>query len=427
MTEAVDKQRTIAFSPPDITEAEIEEVANALRSGWITTGPRTKELERRLKDFTAADGFACFASATLAAETCLRILGIGPGDEVIVPAYTYTASASVVCHVGAKLVLVDTLPNSYEPDYDAIAAAITENTKVVVPVDIAGRMVDYDRLFAALEGKKALWRPANDWQRCFDRVIVVADGAHSLGASYQGAPAGSVADFTSFSFHAVKNLTTAEGGGLAWRKGIDSDAFYRQCMLWSLHGQSKDALAKDKAGAWEYDIEFPGYKCNMTDIQAALGLAQLKRYPAMLQRRREMIERYGRNLADAPVEIMPHCTGDRLSSGHLLLTRIEGALPVLRNAVIERMAEKGVAANVHYKPLPLLTAYRDLGFSIGDFPNAYAQFANEITLPLHTGLTDDDVDYVCEAYRQAMEEVMLGSGEGDEGLDALFAAMSGMF
>lgn len=427
MAEAADK-RVIPFSPPDITEAEIEEVAAALRSGWITTGPRTKELEKRLKAYTQADGFACFASATHAAEMCLRILGIGPGDEVIVPAYTYTASASVVCHVGAKLVLVDTLPGSYEPDYDAIANAITERTKVVVPVDIAGRMVDYDRLFAALESKRSLWRPANDWQRCFDRVIVLADAAHALGATYHGAPAGSVADFTSFSFHAVKNFTTAEGGGLAWRKGIDSAEFYHQCMLWSLHGQSKDALAKTKIGAWEYDIEFPGYKSNMTDVAAALGLVQLDRYPDMLARRHEMVARYQRNLADAPIEVMQHDTSDRTSSCHLMLTRVPDALPVLRNAIIERMAEAGVATNVHYKPLPLLTAYRELGFNIMDFPNAYAQFANEITLPLHTRLTDDDIDYICDVYKQAAEDVLLGRGfGGEDDLDAMFAAMAGMF
>ena len=427
MAEAADK-RVIPFSPPDITEAEIEEVAEALRSGWITTGPRTKELEKRLKAYTQADGFACFASATHAAEMCLRILGIGPGDEVIVPAYTYTASASVVCHVGAKLVLVDTLPGSYEPDYDAIADAITERTKVVVPVDIAGRMVDYDRLFAALESKRSLWRPANDWQRCFDRVIVLADAAHALGATYHGAPAGSVADFTSFSFHAVKNFTTAEGGGLAWRKGIDSAEFYHQCMLWSLHGQSKDALAKTKIGAWEYDIEFPGYKSNMTDVAAALGLVQLDRYPDMLARRHEMVARYQRNLADAPIEVMQHDTSDRTSSCHLMLTRVPDALPVLRNAIIERMAEAGVATNVHYKPLPLLTAYRELGFNIMDFPNAYAQFANEITLPLHTRLTDDDIDYICDVYKQAAEDVLLGRGfGGEDDLDAMFAAMAGMF
>ena len=428
MAQATDKQRTIAFSPPDITEAEITEVANALRSGWITTGPRTKELEKRLKAYTGADGFACFASATHAAEMCLRVLGIGPGDEVIVPAYTYTASASVVCHVGAKLVLVDTLPGSYEPDYDAIADAITERTKAVVPVDLAGRMVDYDRLFAAVESKRALWRPSNDWQRCFDRVIVMADAAHALGASYHGKPAGSVADFTSFSFHAVKNFTTAEGGGLAWHGDFDSNEFYRQCMLWALHGQSKDALSKSKLGAWEYDIEFPGYKANMTDIAAALGLVQLDRYPGLLERRRQMVERYRRNLADSPIEVFVHDTDDRTSSRHLMLTRVPDALPVLRNAIIERMAEAGVAANVHYKPLPLLTAYRDLGFSISEYPNAYAQFANEITLPLHTLLSDDDIDYICDVYLQAAEDVMLGGGGGaEDDLDAMFAAMAGMF
>lgn len=428
MTEEQTPKRTIAFSPPDITDAEVDAVAAALRSGWITTGPRTKELERRLKAFTSADGFACFSSATAAAETCLRVLGIGPGDEVIVPAYTYTASASVAVHVGAKLVLVDTLPGSFEPDYDAIANAITERTKAVIPVDLAGRMVDYDRLSAAIESKRALWRPANDWQRRFGRVIVVADAAHALGATYHGRPAGSVADFTSFSFHAVKNLTTAEGGGLAWHAPIDSEEFYRQCMLWALHGQSKDALAKSKAGGWRYDVLFCGNKCNLTDIAAALGLAQLDRYPALLERRRQMIARYERNLADAPVQLLAHAGEGFQSSGHLMITRVEGALPVLRDAIIQELGEAGVAANVHYQPLPLLTAYRDLGFSIEDFPNAYAQFANEITLPLHTRLSDDDIDYVCDAYKRAIEDVLLGRGaEGEDGLDAMFAAMAGMF
>ena len=428
MAEGTQAQRTIAFSPPDITEAEIQEVARALRSGWITTGPRTKMLEERLKEYTDADGFACFASATHAAETCLRVLGIGPGDEVIVPVYTYTASASVVVHVGATLVLVDTLPGSYEPDYDAIADAITERTKAVIPVDIAGRMVDYDRLIDAVRSKRNLWRPSNDWQRCFDCPIIIADSAHALGASYHGIQAGSMADFTSFSFHAVKNFTTAEGGGLAWSADIDSAEFYRQCMLWALHGQSKDALAKTKAGAWEYDIVFPGYKSNMTDVAAAIGLVQLDRYPELLERRHQMVERYRKNLADAPVELFVHDTEDRVSSCHLMLTRVEGALPVLRNAIIERMAELGVATNVHYKPLPLLTAYRDLGFSIADFPNAYTQFANEITLPLHTLLTDDDIDYVCDVYKRAIEDVMLGRGfGGEDGLDAMFAAMAGVF
>lgn len=428
MSEGQNGQHTIAFSPPDITEAEIEEVAAALRSGWITTGPRTKELEKRLRELTGADGFACFASATQAAETCLRVLGIGPGDEVIVPAYTYTASASVAVHVGATLVLVDTLPGSYEPDYDAIAAAITERTKAVIPVDLGGCMVDYDRLLAAVESRRGLWHPANDWQRSFDRVIVLEDAAHALGATYKGRPAGRVADFTSFSFHAVKNLTTAEGGGLAWHAPIDADEFYRQCMLWTLHGQSKDALAKNKPGSWEYDVLFCGYKGNMTDVAAALGLAQLERYPELLARRRQIVRRYERNLADAPVELMDHFAGGRTSSCHLMLTRVEGALPVLRNAIIEHMGRAGVATNVHYKPLPLLTAYRDLGFSIEDFPNAYAQFANEITLPLHTLLTDDDVDRVCAAYEDAIAEVLGGAGGHDEDdFGAMFAALSGMF
>lgn len=423
-----DKQRTIAFSPPDITEAEVQAVADALRSGWITTGPRTKELERRLREFTGAGGFACFSSATMAAEVCLRILGIGPGDEIIVPAYTYTASASVICHVGASPVLVDTLPGSFDPDYDAIADAITERTKAVIPVDLAGRMVDYDRLLAAVESKRALFKPANDLQRHFGRVIVIADAAHALGASYKGRPCGSVADFTSFSFHAVKNFTTAEGGGLAWREGLDSKELYRQCMLWSLHGQDKDALSKSKAGSWEYDILFPGCKCNLTDIQAALGLVQLDRYEGLLQRRREMVQRYERNLADAPVELFQHDIEGRVSSCHLMITRVPDALPVMRNAIIEHMARAGVSTNVHYKPLPLLTAYREMGFGIDGFPNAYAQFANEITLPLHTLLSDDDIDYICDTYKQAIEDVLLGRGlEEEDGLDALFSAMRGMF
>lgn len=411
MAEEQDTQRKIAFSPPDITEREIAEVAEALRSGWITTGPRTKLFERRLCAFTQAAGYACFNSATAAAETALRALGIGSGDEVIVTAYTYTASCSVICHVGATPVLVDTLPDSFEIDYEAVGEAVTDKTKAVIPVDIAGCMCDYDRLTAVLEGRKRFWHPANDLQRCFDRVIIVADGAHALGATYHGRPAGSVADFTSFSFHAVKNLTTAEGGGLAWREaGFDNDAFYRQLMLWSLHGQSKDALSKSKAGGWEYDVLFPGNKCNMTDVMAAIGLVQLDRYPGLLARRRELISRYERNLADAPVTLLAHYTDERESSGHLMLVRVAGASLEQRNDIIERMAASGIATNVHYKPLPLLTAYKDLGFDIASFPHAYAQFQNEITLPLHTLLSDDDVDYICSAFIDCIADVMKANG-----------------
>lgn len=398
------EQKRISFSPPDITQAELDEVADALRSGWITTGPKTKEFEREIARFAQAERAAAFASATAALECALRAFGIGPGDEVITSAYTYTASCSVICHVGATPVLCDVAPGSYEMDYDALPDLVTERTRAVIPVDIAGRMVDYDRLFAALDSASDRWKPASELQSAFDRVIVLADAAHSFGATYQGRPSGSVADFTAFSFHAVKNLTTAEGGALAWRAGaFDSDELYRRFMLQSLHGQTKDALAKNRAGAWEYDIAFPGWKCNMTDIQAALGLAQLRRYPASLARRRAIVERYERNLGECDVELLRHYGEDFESSGHLMLVRLTGKSSAFRNALIERMANDGVATNVHYKPLPLLTAYRDLGFAIADFPNALAQFENEVTLPLHTLLSDEDVDYVAGSFKRALD------------------------
>lgn len=398
------EQKRISFSPPDITQAELDEVADALRSGWITTGPKTKEFEREIARFAQAERAAAFASATAALECALRAFGIGPGDEVITSAYTYTASCSVICHVGATPVLCDVAPGSYEMDYDALTDLVTERTRAVIPVDIAGRMVDYDRLFAALDSASDRWKPASELQSAFDRVIVLADAAHSFGATYQGRPSGSVADFTAFSFHAVKNLTTAEGGALAWRAGaFDSDELYRRFMLQSLHGQTKDALAKNRAGAWEYDIAFPGWKCNMTDIQAALGLAQLRRYPASLARRRAIVERYERNLGECDVELLRHYGEDFESSGHLMLVRLTGKSSAFRNALIERMANDGVATNVHYKPLPLLTAYRDLGFAIADFPNALAQFENEVTLPLHTLLSDEDVDYVAGSFKRALD------------------------
>ena len=398
------EQKRISFSPPDITQAELDEVADALRSGWITTGPKTKEFEREIARFVQAERAAAFASATAALECALRAFGIGPGDEVITSAYTYTASCSVICHVGATPVLCDVAPGSYEMDYDALPDLVTERTRAVIPVDIAGRMVDYDRLFAALDSASDRWKPATELQSAFDRVIVLADAAHSFGATYQGRPSGSVADFTAFSFHAVKNLTTAEGGALAWRAGaFDSDELYRRFMLQSLHGQTKDALAKNRAGAWEYDIAFPGWKCNMTDIQAALGLAQLRRYPASLARRRAIVERYERNLGECDVELLRHYGEDFESSGHLMLVRLTGKSSAFRNALIERMANDGVATNVHYKPLPLLTAYRDLGFAIADFPNALAQFENEVTLPLHTLLSDEDVDYVAGSFKRALD------------------------
>ncbi|MBQ9021350.1 MAG: DegT/DnrJ/EryC1/StrS family aminotransferase [Eggerthellaceae bacterium] len=394
----------IAFSPPDITQAEIDAVTEALQSGWITTGPRTKELEAKLRDYTGAAGFACLNSATAALECALFLCGIGPGDEVIVPAYTYTASASCVVHVGATPVLVDVAPGSFHISPEAVAAALTPRTKAVIPVDIAGVMADYAALKTVLEGFTA-WEAANDIQACFTRPIIIADAAHALGATRAGQKAGSVADFTAFSFHAVKNLTTAEGGGLAWREfGMDSDELYSRAMLYSLHGQTKDALHKDGAGNWEYDIAFPGYKCNMTDIAAALGLAQFERYPQLLARRRELVQRYEAGLAALPVQILPHFTDEYESSAHLMLVRIDGAEEAARNAVIERMGGAGISCNVHYKPLPLLSAYKNLGWAVEDFPAAFAQYENEITLPLHTLLSDDDVDYVCASLAAAIKE-----------------------
>ena len=396
--------RHISFSPPDITQAEIDEVVDTLQSGWITTGPKTKQLERDLASFIGTNRAACLGSATAALECGLRLLDIGPGDEVITSAYTYTASASAICHVGATPVLVDVARDSFEMDYGRLAEAITPKTKAVIPVDIGGRMVDYDQLEAALDSAKSLWNPRGDVQARFNRLPVLADGAHSLGARYHGKNAGQAADLTAFSFHAVKNFTTAEGGALTWRAGLFDDEWaYKQLMLMSLHGQTKDALAKDRAGAWEYDIAFPGWKCNMTDIQAALGLAQLRRYPDLLARRRELVGRYEAGLADSGVSMLAHYMGDAdadgfASSGHLMLVRLPGRTRALRDQLIERLALDGVASNVHYKPLPLLTAYRNLGFDIADYPNALAQFENEITLPLHTLLSDDDVDYIVDRF-----------------------------
>ena len=394
----------IPFSPPDITEAEIAEVADALRSGWITTGPRTKELERRLADYLNADRVCCLNSQTACAEMALRLLEVGPGDEVIVPAYTYTASASVVCHVGAKLVLIDCQPDSYEMDYDAVEAAVNERTKAIIPVDLGGVPCDYERIFQIVEAKKGLFKPKGEIQEALGRVAVCADTAHALGATWHGKKAGSIADFSSFSFHAVKNLTTAEGGCLAWRAipGVDAEAVYKKLQLLSLHGQSKDALAKTKLGAWEYDIVGPWYKCNMTDIQAALGLVQLDRYEGMLARRKEIIARYDEALRPLGVEPLEHFTDDHESSGHLYICRVPGADLARRNAIIIEMAEAGVATNVHYKPLPMHTAYKNLGFDIADFPNAYAHFENEVTLPLHTCLTDEEVAYVIDSFKACL-------------------------
>lgn len=391
----------IPFSPPDIGEAEIQQVVEALRSGWITTGPKTKELERQVAQFCHTSRAACLNSATAALELTLHQLGIGPGDEVITCAYTYTASASVVCHVGAKLVLVDCQPDSFEMDYDALENAITEKTKAIIPVDIAGRVCDYDRIFAIVEKKKSLFAPSdNKIQQALGRVAVVADAAHAFGARWHGKMCGEIADFTAFSFHAVKNFTTAEGGAVVWRDldGIDNEAIYKNYMLLSLHGQSKDALAKTQLGAWEYDIVITGYKCNMTDIMAGIGLAQMQRYPELLQRRREIIGRYDAVMDTLPVSVLRHYGEDFASSGHLYLVRLNGRDEQYRNDFIVKMAQQDVATNVHYKPLPMHIAYKALGFDIKDYPNAFHMYQNEITLPLHTLLTDEQVEYVLDSF-----------------------------
>ena len=396
----------INFSPPDITELEINEVVEALKSGWITTGPRTKELEKKIAHQLGTPKSVCLNSATAALEMSLRVLGIGPGDEVITSAYSYTASASPVVHVGATLVLVDTQKDAYEMDYDAVARVITPKTKAIIPVDIAGVPCDYDRLRSIVEEKKSLFTPSNDIQKALGHIPIVADCAHSFGASYKGVSTGNVADFSSFSFHAVKNFTTAEGGCATWRHidGYDDEAIYKQFQLLSLHGQDKDALAKTKAGAWEYDIKGTYYKCNMTDIMAAIGLAQLERYPKLLARRKEIIEAYDTGLKDLPVTLLSHYTDEHESSGHLYLVRLDGRDAEYRNKVIEAMAEAGIATNVHYKPIPMHTAYKNLGFTIDDYPNAYDQFKNEITLPLHTLLTDEEVQYIIEQFKRIITE-----------------------
>lgn len=396
----------IPFSPPDITEAEIEEVAAALRSGWITTGPKTKEFEHKIAEYCCVNKAACLNSQTACAEMALRILGIGEGDEVIVPAYTYTATASVVCHVGAKLVFVDVQKDSLEMDYDKMETAITEKTKVIIPVDLGGVPCDYDRIFEIVERKKSLFHPKNEIQRVMGRISVNADAAHAFGAVWHGKKVGSIADFSSFSFHAVKNLTTAEGGALTWRTipGIEDEEIYHQIQLLSLHGQSKDALAKTKLGAWKYDIVGPWYKCNMTDIMAAIGLTQLERYDGMLERRREIIKKYDSVLKPLGIEVLRHYTEEYSSSGHLYITRIPGITLDQRQEVITKMAEAGIACNVHYKPLPMMTAYKNMGFDIKEYPNAYERFVNEVTLPLHTKLTDEEVEYVLQTIEKISEE-----------------------
>ena len=392
----------ISFSPPDITEQEAQEVTAALLSGWITTGPRTKEFERQIANFCESRVAICQSSATACLEAILRILGIGPGDEVITSAYTYTATASPVCHVGAKLVLVDTSPDSYEMDYDQLAAAINEHTKVVIPVDIGGVPCDYTAISNVVESKRHLFRPSNELQEAIGRVIVVDDAAHAFGASWHDKKIGCVSDFTSFSFHAVKNFTTAEGGALMWKpiKGIDDNWLYNQFQLNSLHGQSKDALTKTKLDAWEYDVLTPAYKSNMTDLTAAIGLVQMKRYPAMLARRKELITHYDQELKGLNLQVRDHYTSEHISSGHLYQVRLLGKDGKVRNEIITKMAEQGIICNVHFKPLPMMTAYKNLGFDINNYPNAYHQFINEITLPLYTRLTDEEVDYIIQNFKE---------------------------
>ena len=402
------KKYNIPFSPPDISDGEINEVIDTLKSGWITTGPKTKELERRLSEFTNTPKTVCLNSATAALELTLRVLGIGEGDEVIVPAMTYTASCSVIYHVGAKAVIVDIAKDSHEMDYDALADAITENTKAVIPVDLAGIPCDYDKIFEVVESKKHLFKARSEYQEKLGRVAVVADGAHALGSTYKGEKIGSVADFTTFSFHAVKNFTTAEGGSVTWKENenFDNEELYREYQIYSLHGQTKDALAKTKAGSWEYDIVIPGYKCNLTDIAASIGLVQLDRYPKLLERREDIIDQYNKGFEGTRIKPLSHSSEDYKSCGHLYITHVEGATFEQRGEIIVKMAERGISCNVHYKPLPLLTAYKNLGFDIENYPNAYNYYVKEITLPLHTRLSDEDVDVIIENFKEIVEEVV---------------------
>lgn len=401
-------EKIISFSPPDISEMEIEEVCAALRSGWITTGPRTKKLEKELAEWIGTEKCVCLNSQTACAELVLRVLGVGEGDEVVVPAYTYTASASVIDHVGAKIVLIDSQKDNVEMDYDALEAAINERTKAIIPVDLGGVPCDYARIFEIAERKKHLFKPANDLQRAIGRVAVCADTAHALGAKWHGKMIGTVADFSCFSFHAVKNFTTAEGGAITWMlpATVDSEALYHQFQLLSLHGQSKDALSKTRPGDWEYDVVGLWYKCNMTDMAAALGLAQFQRYPHILKRRRDIVARYDAAIKPLGIQVLDHFNAEHESSGHLYITRVPGITSEQRNEIIHKMADCGIACNVHYKPLPMHTAYKALGFDIADFPNAYACFENEITLPLHTCLSDEDVEYVKENYVRILKEYL---------------------
>ena len=402
------KKYNIPFSPPDIIEDEINEVIDTLKSGWITTGPKTKELERRLSEFTTTPKTVCLNSATAALELVLRVLGIGEGDEVIVPAMTYTASCSVIYHVGAKAVIVDIQKDGHEMDYEALENAITEKTKAVIPVDLAGIPCNYDKIFEVVNAKKSLFKANSEYQEKLGRIAVVADGAHALGSVYKGVKVGAVADFTTFSFHAVKNFTTAEGGSVTWKENpnFDDEELYKEFQIYSLHGQTKDALAKTKAGSWEYDIVIPGYKCNMTDIMASIGLVQLDRYPKLLERRVELVEQYNKAFEGTRVVPLIHYADTYKSSGHLYITHIKGATYEQRGEIITKMAERGISCNVHYKPLPLLTAYSNLGFDIKDYPNAYDYFVNEVTLPLHTRLSDEDVKVIVENFKEIVAEVV---------------------
>lgn len=399
--------RKILFSPPDYTEQEIEAVAETMRSGWITTGPRTKEFEAEIAQYCNVARAVCLNSATACLESILRLLDIGEGDEVITSAYTYTATASPVLHVGANLVLLDTAEESYEMDYEKLENAITERTKAIIAVDLGGVICDYDKIYKIVEKKKALFRPQNKIQEKIGRVIVIADAAHAFGARYAGKMCGNIADFTSFSFHAVKNLTTAEGGALTWLDipGVDNEELYRRFMLLSLHGQSKDALHKEQAGGWEYDIVSPAYKCNMTDIMASIGIVQMQRYPQLLEKRKKMIKKYNDEFLPIGLKVLPHYEDLNESSGHLYLMRIPGITEEKRNSVIAELAKRGIAANVHYKPLPMMTAYKKLGFSIDNYPNAYRQYENEVTLPLHTRLTDDDLEYIIKNVKNVLSGV----------------------
>lgn len=396
----------IPFSPPDIGEKEIEQVIDTLKSGWITTGPKTKQFEREIANLCHTEKAVCLNSATAALELTLKILGIGEDDEVITSAYTYTASASPVAHLGAKLVLVDTQKDSVEMDYEQLANAITEKTKVIIPVDIAGIIVDYDKIFKIVEEKKNLFKPNNEIQKLYNRIIVVADSAHGIGAQKDGKMSGEIADFTTFSFHAVKNLTTAEGGAATWKnkEGLDNEAIYKQYQLLSLHGQTKDAMHKNGIGAWEYDIVDTYYKCNMTDIMAGIGLAQMERYEGLIERRHEIISKYNEAFKDLPVMVLNHRNENHRSSGHLYFIRIKGIDEEKRNEIIVKMAERGIACNVHYKPLPMLTAYKKLGFDIKEYPNAFDFYKNEITLPLYSKLTDEQVDYIIDNFKEIVEE-----------------------